>query len=226
MLCSAMACAAARAGHWTLTCWLAAEALLTPVLLVAALVLLRHVDRFAAAGAGALRGTRVRAAAGPLSMPRCLLCKCNQGRPSTRDGASRRQAGAVMDALSALGLGRGAGPAEVRQTYRALAKGCAPALLRRSRARGCARTVSLALVSSQRACSTSHQPPVHSESCERACILQPMYPPALRLCDGAARLHPDQNPDPAAHERFRRISAARRLLLEEQERDRGPATNI
>ncbi len=87
-----------------------------------------------------------------------------------------------MDALSALGLGRGAGPAEVRQTYRALAKGCAPALLRRRRARRCARTVSPALVwTLHRACSASHQPPVHTESCERACILQPMYPSATHV---------------------------------------------
>ena len=30
-----------------------------------------------------------------------------------------------MEALRALGLARGAGPDEVRQTYRSLAKGCA-----------------------------------------------------------------------------------------------------
>ena len=138
-LCAARACAAARAGHWTLTCWLAAEAALTPTLLVAALVLLRHVDRFAAAGAGALRGTRVRSAAGPLSTPGASSADTFRGgnRLTTPhdSGASWRQAGAVMDALRALGLGRGAGPAEVRQTYRALAKGCAPARLRCSRAR-------------------------------------------------------------------------------------------
>ncbi|KAK9832687.1 hypothetical protein WJX81_000025 [Elliptochloris bilobata] len=123
-LCAAMACAAVRAGHWSLSVWLLAEAALTPALVGIAFMLLRLMDRLADAGAAALRGTR---------------------------------AGKVVEALRALGLARGAGADEVKQTYRNLAKG----------------------------------------------------------------LHPDRNPDPAAHERFREISAARRLLLQEQQRGGG-----
>ena len=59
-LCAAMACAAARAGHWSLCMWLLAEAALTPALVVIALALLRLMDRLADAGAAALRGTQVR----------------------------------------------------------------------------------------------------------------------------------------------------------------------
>lgn len=59
-LCTAMLCAAGRAGHWTLSCWLAAEAVLTPALAGIAMMLLRLMDRLAAAGEAALRGTKVR----------------------------------------------------------------------------------------------------------------------------------------------------------------------